>query len=65
MLAKDVRLAQNGCQHVVKIVGHSAGKSSHRLHLLSLSQPLFQLFALGDVADNGQQSVIAPDYRLL
>ena len=37
-------------------MGDAAGQSSNRLHLLRLTQLLFQVFALGDVASDALDS---------
>ena len=51
-------IPRDSLKHVVEIMGHPAGKTPHRLHLLGLQQLRLQFFpfrfgpfALGDVAD--------------
>jgi len=39
----------DGCQEVIEIVGDSAGKPSHRLHLFGLSEPCLSAHRIGDI----------------
>ena len=50
-------------QHVVEVVRHATGQASHGLHLLRVHQLLFEGFALGDVADEGdpEEAVVGFD----
>ena len=42
----------DNAQHIVEIVRHASGKTSHRLHFLRMKELLFQSFALRDVHEH-------------
>ncbi len=59
LLKCQFRMAKNYPQHVVEVVGHTAGQPTHRFHLLGLQQLalqyllfLFSLLALANVLDD-------------
>jgi hypothetical protein len=54
-------------QQVVEVVGDATRQSSHRFHLLGLTELLFETLALGEVADDGhpdQASMVGDGFAM-
>ena len=52
------RVSLDDHEQVIEIVSYAAGKLSHRLHLLCLTQLICEMFTIGDVeryADDSDQ----------
>ena len=54
VVGKQVRVAADGEQHVVEIVGDAAREATHRLHLLGLEQLALERLAGADVDHGGE-----------
>ena len=51
-LVKDLTVAQNDRQKVIKVVGHATRQLSNRLHLGGLANLFLELAPFGNIANN-------------
>src|SRR4051794_27667072 len=58
-------IAQDDCEHIIKIMGNAGGESADCLHFLGLPKLIFEPNSVGDILHNQQMIGLASEFEIV